>query len=133
MPFPIAVINELFYCASVDDGKLYLWAAASEDDQEHQPTIPKPFEGFMHSIEMIAIGEENFVSIGGFFLSYFDVKTVVAHMSSAGAFLVDRSAPSLQIRSCTAGERGALGNSVMATRSTAESQREYSPSTSTKP
>lgn len=53
--------GDIFSAAIADDGKLYLWAAASEDDQEHQPTIPKPFEGFMHSIEMIAIGEENFI------------------------------------------------------------------------
>jgi hypothetical protein len=49
---------------AADNGQLYLWAPAFEDAQDQTASVPKPFHGFTHSIETVAIGEENFVSVG---------------------------------------------------------------------
>lgn len=53
--------GDIFSAAVADDGQLYLWAPAFEDAQEQTTSIPKPFHGFTHTIEMVAIGAENFI------------------------------------------------------------------------
>jgi hypothetical protein len=56
--------GDIFSAAIDDNGQLYLWAPAFEDAQDQTASVPKPFHGFTHSIETVAIGEENFVSVG---------------------------------------------------------------------
>ena len=52
--------GDLFSAAIDDNGQLYLWAS-EEDQDDHVETIPKPIDGFAHSVDMVAIGEEHFI------------------------------------------------------------------------